>query len=215
MPKSTTADANRRQQYELAWQGHWLYRELFDWYGGAYLKAKSPRPPWKPPAFEPAMREIVARADREWTKLTGLPPLDACNPNTWWTAAIAAGMQGQPVPNVRVLSARTLAEIIAPWATARMAAADLPVSDQPVYPLTGAGGNTFVSVSDITRQEGLTAKESKALRGRLARWRAKNKGESKWTEVKGGERGSRGSTYLYRPDAIKSVIDNGNRPSKS
>ena len=127
MSKSTTAEANRRQQYDLAWQAHWLYRELFPWYGDAYLEAKSPRPPWHPPAFEPNMREIVARADKEWTELTGLPPLDACNPDTWWKAAIAAGMQGQPVPNVRTLSVRALGEIILNWAMARMAAADLPV----------------------------------------------------------------------------------------
>lgn len=117
------AESTHRQQYALAWRGHWLYRELFDWYGDAYLRAKSPRPPWEPPAFEPAMRGIVARADREWAELTGLPALDACDPNTWWAAAISAGRQGQPVANVRRLSVRALAEIILPWAMAKKAEA--------------------------------------------------------------------------------------------
>ena len=126
------------QEYKLAWKKHWICRKLFDWYGDACLKAKVPHPLRKPPSFEPAMRKIVARADKEWTQLTDLPRLDACDPDTWWTAAIAAAMQGQPVPNVRLLSARALTEIILPWALARRAAAvgdpDVGVGEPTGFP---------------------------------------------------------------------------------
>lgn len=138
MTKSTAAEATRQQQFKLAWAEHWIYRKLFKWYAGAYLKAKSPRPPWNPPAFEPAMRKIIARANAEWTELTGLPAMDACDPTTWWTAAIAAGREGQPVPNVRVLSSRALVEIILPWALALPAATEQTAAGAQAKPTESA-----------------------------------------------------------------------------
>ena len=132
MSKSRATEAYRQQEYILAWKEHWLYRKLFKWYGDAYLKAKSPGILRHPPAFEPALREVVARARKEWTERTRLPALDPCDPETWWTAAVAATMHGQPVPNVRELSARGLIEIILPWALAQTAAIE-----QTADPATG------------------------------------------------------------------------------
>jgi hypothetical protein len=123
MSESTAAEAYQ-QQYRLAWREHWLYCKLFKWYRGECLKVKPAGTLLRPPAFEPALREILARARNEWTERTGLPRLDACNPETWWTAAIAARMEGQPVPNIRELTARDLAGIILPWALAKTSVTD-------------------------------------------------------------------------------------------
>jgi len=112
-------EAVRQEQYRWGHAEHYLYCKLFPWYGPAVLKAcpaESPTMPWSDKSE--AMRQVRLRAMREWTALTGLPPLSSCEPDRWYAAAVAAGMEGLPTPDVRTLPPEKLAEIILPWVQA-------------------------------------------------------------------------------------------------
>jgi hypothetical protein len=113
------AAAARREMHRWARAAHYLYCELFPWYGPDVLQAcpgESPIMPWVDNS-EP-MRQVRLDAMRKWHDLTGLKPLDACNPGRWHTAAVAAGYA---LPDVQKMPLDQLAEIILTWAQAEQA----------------------------------------------------------------------------------------------
>lgn len=65
-------------------------------------------------------------------------------------------------------------------------------------------GDSWVSAADVAKELDLDANGLKALGGRLKRWRRGN--ETRWMEFDISERGPRGPKFLYRRNAIESVI---------
>ena len=153
MTNLTPTEFYRQQAYRLAYAEHWLYCKLFSWYRGECLAVCPAGTMKKPPALDPAMKDIVARARREWVEQTGLPAFNPHDPETWQTAAIAAVMDGRPGVDVYTQTPKGLAKIITPWAVAKMAKTQPSNHKSELAPLDGVKEDLVNAVREIGPNE--------------------------------------------------------------